>query len=93
MSIRRALPAVLGAVALILGLSTAAAPSAAADPCGFYKTSSDAYYHHCTNDGSRVVIKVDVVHAPDHERCVAPGKTWLGPAKKIRGARYAGRTC
>jgi uncharacterized protein DUF6355 len=52
MSVRRSLPTVLGAVTLILGLSTAAAPSAAADPCGFYETSSDAYYNHCTSDGS-----------------------------------------
>ncbi|REK90314.1 hypothetical protein DY245_11160 [Streptomyces inhibens] len=93
MSVRRFLPTVLGAVALIFGLSTAAAPSAAADPCGFYKTGSDAFYNHCTSDGSRVVIKVKVAWGPDYERCVTPGKTWLGSAGKIQGAHYVGRTC
>lgn len=92
MSIRRSLPAVLGAVALVLGLSTAAAPSAVADPCGFYATSSDAYYNHCTGDGSRVVIEVEV-WGPNYERCVAPGITWLGSADDIDGAWYVGRTC
>ncbi|MEV0373275.1 DUF6355 family natural product biosynthesis protein [Streptomyces sp. NPDC050636] len=87
------MPAVLGAVALFLGLSTAAAPSAAANPCGFFKTSSDAFYNHCTNDGSRVVIKVNAAFAPDYERCLAAGETWLGSAGDIRGARYVGRTC
>jgi hypothetical protein len=92
MSIRRSLPAVLGAVTLVLGLSTAAAPSAAADPCGFYETSSDAYYNHCTSDGSRVIIEVEV-WGPNYERCVGPGITWLGSAGQIDGAAYVGRTC
>ncbi|MFE9400031.1 DUF6355 family natural product biosynthesis protein [Streptomyces flavidovirens] len=93
MSVRRSLPAVIGAVTLVLGLATAAAPSAAADPCGFYETRSDAYYNHCTNDGSHVVINVRASLSPDHERCVGPGKTWLGSASKIQGAHYVGRTC
>ncbi|MEV2215047.1 DUF6355 family natural product biosynthesis protein [Streptomyces sp. NPDC050997] len=92
MSVRRSLPAVLGAVTLILGLSTAAAPSAAADPCGFYETSSDAYYNHCTSDGSRVIIEVEV-WGPNYERCVGPGVSWLGSASSIGGAWYVGRTC
>ncbi len=86
----------LGSVALAfasLGAVTTAAGPAAADPCGFYETSSDAYYNHCTSDGSRVVIKVEVALAPDHERCVAPGTTWLGSADKIQGAYYVGRLC
>ncbi|MFE0191698.1 DUF6355 family natural product biosynthesis protein [Streptomyces sp. NPDC058989] len=93
MSVRRSLPAVLGAVALVLGLSTAAAPSAAADPCGFYETGSDAFYNHCTSDGSHVVIKVRVALAPDYERCVGPGRSWLGSASRIQGAHYVNRTC
>ncbi|MFC4610663.1 DUF6355 family natural product biosynthesis protein [Streptomyces maoxianensis] len=92
MNVRRSLPAVLGAVTLILGLSTAAAPSAAANPCGFYETSSDAYYNHCTSDGSRVIIEVEV-WGPNYERCVGPGVTWLGSAGSIGGAWYVGRTC
>jgi hypothetical protein len=93
MSVRRSLSAVVGTFALALGLVTAVAPSAAANPCGFFETGSDAYYNHCTSDGSRVVIKVEVAFAPDYERCVAPGQTWLGSARKIQGAHYVGRTC
>jgi hypothetical protein len=98
MSLRRSLPALVGAVALTLGLPVAAsasahAPTAVMNPCGFYETHSDAFYNHCTGDGSRVVIKVRVAMAPDYERCVAPGKTWLGSADKIQGAHYIGRTC
>ncbi|MFJ4789599.1 DUF6355 family natural product biosynthesis protein [Streptomyces sp. NPDC088794] len=76
-----------------LATGTVTAGPAAADPCGFYETSSDAYYNHCTSDGSRVVIQVRVALAPDYERCVAPGTTWLGSADKIQGAHYVGRTC
>ncbi|MFE9023794.1 DUF6355 family natural product biosynthesis protein [Streptomyces sp. NPDC007808] len=86
----------LGAAALVLtslGAVTAQSSPAAADPCGFYETSSDAWYNHCTSDGSRVIIQVRVALAPDYERCVAPGKTWLGSADKIQGAHYVGRTC
>ncbi|ARX83008.1 hypothetical protein SMD44_02422 [Streptomyces alboflavus] len=76
-----------------LGAVTVTATPAAADPCGFYETSSDAFYNHCTSDGSRVVIHVRVALAPDYERCVGPGKTWLGSASKIQGAHYVNRTC
>ncbi|AVV43959.1 DUF6355 family natural product biosynthesis protein [Streptomyces sp. ID05-04B] len=97
MRFRRTVLSTLGSVALVvasLGAVTAATVSpAAADPCGFYKTGSDAFYNHCTSDGSRVVVKVEVALAPDYERCVGPGKTWLGPAGKIQGASYVGRLC
>jgi hypothetical protein len=93
---RRTVTGILASAALVLtsfGALTAQATPAAADPCGFYETSSDAYYNHCTSDGSRVVIKVEVAFAADYERCVAPGRTWLGSADKIQGAYYVGRTC
>ncbi|MER5433522.1 DUF6355 family natural product biosynthesis protein [Streptomyces sp. NPDC002588] len=96
MRVRRLMTGVLGSAALVftsLGATTAAAGPAAANPCGFYETASDAYYNHCTSDGSRVVIKVDVAWASDYERCVGPGTTWLGSADKIQGAHYVGRTC
>jgi hypothetical protein len=87
----------LGSAALVLAslgaVTAVTAGSAAADPCGFYETGSDAYYNHCTSDGSRVIVKVEVAWAPDYERCVAPGKTWLGSAGEIQGAHYTGRTC
>ncbi|MFF4283694.1 DUF6355 family natural product biosynthesis protein [Streptomyces sp. NPDC001633] len=65
----------------------------AKEPCGFHKTGSDAYYRHCASNGSNVVIKVEVAWAPDHERCVGSGRTWLGSASRIQGTHYVGRTC
>nr|WP_037839359.1 DUF6355 family natural product biosynthesis protein [Streptomyces sp. NRRL S-1813] len=96
MRVRRMVTSALGSAALVLtslGAVTAAASPAAANPCGFYKTGSDAFYNHCTSDRSRVVIKVEVARAPDYEWCVGPGRTWLGSAHKIQGAHYTGRTC
>ncbi|WP_327406238.1 DUF6355 family natural product biosynthesis protein [Streptomyces sp. NBC_01288] len=95
MRFRRTVISALGSAALVLGSlgGVAAASPAAAGPCGFYETGSDAFYRHCTTDGSRVVIKVEVARARDYERCVAHGTTWLGSARKIQGAHYAGRTC
>jgi hypothetical protein len=98
MRVPRSLLAAVGAVALVLAPVTAvsAAPGATLavmNPCGFYETSSDAFYHHCTGDGSRVVIKVEINFGPDYERCVGPGETWLGSAGRVDGAHYVGRTC
>ncbi|GHC66139.1 DUF6355 family natural product biosynthesis protein [Streptomyces flavofungini] len=96
MPVRRLVTSALASTALALtslGAVTVTATPAAADPCGFYETSADAFYNHCTSDGSRVVIEVRVAMAPDYERCVGPGKTWLGSASKIQGAHYVGRTC
>ncbi|MGH4035910.1 DUF6355 family natural product biosynthesis protein [Actinomycetota bacterium Odt1-20B] len=97
MRIRRLLSAAVGCAALALAFPGAvvahAAPSAAAEPCGFYETGSDAFYNHCTDDGSTVVIKVEVSWGPDYERCVGPGRSWLGSASKIQGAHYTGRLC
>ncbi|QJT00169.1 hypothetical protein G9272_07640 [Streptomyces asoensis] len=97
MRVRRTVLSTLGSVALVLtslgALTAATASPAAADPCGFYETGSDAFYNHCTSDGSRVVIKVDVAWAADYERCVGPGISWLGSAAKIQGAHYTGHTC
>jgi hypothetical protein len=94
--VRRQLTGALGSIArafAFLGVGTASATPAAADPCGFCRTSSDAYYNHCTSDGSRVVIEVEVAMASDYKRCVGPGTTWLGSASKIQGAYHVGRTC
>ncbi|CAM5249536.1 DUF6355 family natural product biosynthesis protein [Streptomyces aurantiogriseus] len=96
MRVRRIVTRALGAATLVLaslGATTVTAGPAAADPCGFYETGSDAFYNHCTSDGSHVVVKVEVALAPDYERCVGPGRTWLGSADKIQGAYYVGRTC
>ncbi|MDH6215372.1 DUF6355 family natural product biosynthesis protein [Streptomyces pseudovenezuelae] len=96
MRIRRMVTSALGVTAFALaslGAVTATAGPAAADPCGFYETGSDAFYNHCTSDGSNVVIKVRVAMGPDYERCVGPGRSWLGSAGRIQGAHYTGRTC
>ncbi|MFG3261869.1 MULTISPECIES: DUF6355 family natural product biosynthesis protein [Streptomyces] len=97
MRVPRTVLSTLGSAALVLAslgaVTAVTAGPAAADPCGFYETGSDAYYNHCTSDGSRVIVKVEVAWAPDYERCVAPGKTWLGSAGEIQGAHYTGRTC
>ncbi|NUO45965.1 MAG: hypothetical protein HOV82_28485 [Streptomyces sp.] len=95
MRVRRIVTSALGSAALVLasvGAITASAGPAAADPCGFYETGSDAYYNHCTSDGSRIVIEIDD-WGPNSERCVGPGVTWIGAASGIDGAWYTGRTC
>lgn len=93
MRVRRLIPTILAAVALSAAAGISTATPAAADPCGFFETGSDAFYNHCTSDGSHIVIKVEVAYAPDHEMCVGPGTTWLGSASKIQGAHYVNRTC
>lgn len=99
MSLRRPLSAIAGAAALLFAMSAAPATAAPAPvapagaPCGFYKTHSDAWYNHCTRDGSWIVIEVDVSWAPNYEKCVAPGDTWLGSSDRISGAWYTGRLC
>ncbi|MDX2544958.1 DUF6355 family natural product biosynthesis protein [Streptomyces sp. WI04-05B] len=96
MNVRRFLSSALAVVgpltsALVLAVATPAA-TAAANPCGYYATSSDAYYNHCTSDGSHIVIEVEV-WGPNYEKCVLPGVTWLGSSSRIDGAWYVGRTC
>lgn len=98
MRVRRSLPALIGAMALALGMSMAVTASAAPgspavqDPCEFYETASDAYYHHCTSDGSRIMIEIDD-WGPNSEMCVGAGVTWIGSASDIDGAWYTGRLC
>ncbi|MGW6528279.1 DUF6355 family natural product biosynthesis protein [Streptomyces venezuelae] len=96
MRVRRSLPAVIGALALGLGMtmasSASAEPAAIQNPCGFYETHSDAYYNHCTSDGSHIVIEIDD-WGPNSEQCVGPGVTWIGSASGVDGAWYTGRTC
>ncbi len=99
MRVRRSLPAFVGAVTLALGMSmvatataTAVSPTAIQNPCGFYETHSDAYYNHCTSDGSKILIEIDD-WGPNTIKCVGPGVTWIGEAGDIDGAWYIGRTC
>ncbi|MFI7387187.1 DUF6355 family natural product biosynthesis protein [Streptomyces sp. NPDC049813] len=95
MRLRRLATGTLSALALTLasvGTVTVSATTAAANPCGFYETHSDAYYNHCTSDGSHIVIEIDD-WGPNSERCVGPGVTWIGSASGVDGAWYTGRTC
>lgn len=96
MRTRLSFPALVGAVALVLGTSMAASATASSttlrNPCGFYETHSDAYYNHCTSDGSRILIEIDD-WGPNTVRCVGPGVTWIGEAGDVDGAWYIGRTC
>ncbi|MEU9115876.1 DUF6355 family natural product biosynthesis protein [Streptomyces sp. NPDC048483] len=92
MSVRHLIPTVLAAILMSATAGVITATPAAADPCGFYETGSDAFYNHCTGDGSNVVIEVEVF-GPNYDRCVGPGRTWLGSSSRIQGAHYAGRTC
>ncbi|MFD9369456.1 DUF6355 family natural product biosynthesis protein [Streptomyces sp. NPDC060020] len=91
MHARRLATALLSAGLMIAGGLVTATP-ATADPCGYFATGSDSFYNHCTNDGSRVIIEVEVF-GPNYEKCVAPGKTWLGSRSKVSNAHYVGRTC
>ncbi|MEV5975815.1 DUF6355 family natural product biosynthesis protein [Streptomyces sp. NPDC052114] len=95
MRVRRTLPALIGALALGLGMSMASSASAepsVKDPCGFFETGSDAYYNHCTSDGSKILIEIDD-WGPNTIQCVGPGVTWIGEAGDVDGAWYIGRTC
>ncbi|MFE6834885.1 DUF6355 family natural product biosynthesis protein [Streptomyces sp. NPDC057705] len=91
MPIRRLATALLSAGLMLAGGLVTASP-ATADPCGYFATGSDSFYNHCTNDGSHVIIEVEVF-GPNYEKCVGPGKTWLGTRSKVSNASYAGRTC
>lgn len=93
-------PALAGAVVLVwaatTGLadaSTGSGAQAADKPCGYSESDNRAWYNHCTSDGSRVQIRVDVVHGPDFSTCAEPGVNTLGWAFKYRNAWYTGRHC
>ncbi|MGX8910259.1 DUF6355 family natural product biosynthesis protein [Streptomyces netropsis] len=96
MRVRLPLLALIGAVTLALGTSMVPSASASSatllNPCGFFETASDAYYNHCTSDGSRILIEIDD-WGPNTVKCVGPGTTWIGEAGDVDGAWYIGRTC
>lgn len=82
----------VSAAGLALAPAAGAAPGTADEPCGYYQDHQSAWYNHCAQD-THVVINVDTIWAPDYERCVGPGTTFLGSTDDIRGAWYVGRTC
>ncbi|MEU0398232.1 DUF6355 family natural product biosynthesis protein [Streptomyces sp. NPDC006208] len=92
MRTRRLLP--LALTALLLGATAPAATAApSADPCGYFTRNHLAFYNHCTNDGSRIKIKIDRINWWDTTHCVDPGTTQLGTTQQIRNAWYTGRLC
>ncbi|GGM70076.1 hypothetical protein GCM10012275_45650 [Longimycelium tulufanense] len=87
-------------MAAVPGAAMAATPdgSAALLPaCGWdpNPATNQAWYNHCTSDGSRVLIRVEV-HAgrgSSYDKCVPPGQTYLGTLDVVRYAWYKGQTC
>ncbi|MGK3206090.1 DUF6355 family natural product biosynthesis protein [Amycolatopsis sp. MEPSY49] len=92
---------VLGALTALAAASlslAAASPAAAAEvaatkPCGYSESEGNAWYNHCTSDGSWIWIKIDVVFAPDSTTCVGPGLFIIGPSANYRNAYYTGDLC
>ncbi|WP_138899833.1 DUF6355 family natural product biosynthesis protein [Streptomyces albidochromogenes] len=98
MGTRRLVP--LALAALLLGVTAPAATAAPAvaavpapDPCGYFTRGHLAFYNHCTNDGSRIQIKIDRINVWDTKHCVDPGTTQLGTTAQIRNAWYTGKLC
>ncbi|MEU4330142.1 DUF6355 family natural product biosynthesis protein [Nonomuraea dietziae] len=76
--------------------TVASADSAAgvrAAACGWDPDAFGAYYNHC-NSNSNVVIRVERhLGLPGFDRCVKPGRTYLGSTSEIRYAWYKGVLC
>ncbi|MDT8910041.1 DUF6355 family natural product biosynthesis protein [Amycolatopsis sp. PS_44_ISF1] len=87
--------AVLATAALISSAVSgeATASPRVAHPCGYSIDGIEAYYNHCTSDGSHILIREDRVGELDKNVCVGPGSTHLGPALIVRYARYIGKLC
>lgn len=57
--------------------------------CGYYETSSSAYYRHC-GKGS---VWIHIRYWGDfktHKKCVTPGEHLLGPSEDVNYARSHG---
>ncbi|MFJ7216567.1 DUF6355 family natural product biosynthesis protein [Amycolatopsis sp. NPDC098790] len=89
-------PAILAVAAFAACVTTGtagAAPASQVATCGYYVDGVEAYYNHCTSDGSHIVIREDRVGEFDKNVCVGPGVTHLGTAVIVRYARYIGQLC
>ncbi len=103
----KSLFAALGvAAALVAGSGIAPASAAPASDqqgspqlpaCGWdpNPATNEAWYNHCTGDGTRVVIRVEIHdgQGDSYDKCVAPGQTYLGTLNVVRYAWYKGLTC
>lgn len=60
--------------------------------CGWDPDATGAYYNHCGS--TKVVIRVERhLGLPGFDRCVRPGRTYLGSLSEIRYAWYKGVLC
>ncbi|GAA3029577.1 DUF6355 family natural product biosynthesis protein [Actinokineospora globicatena] len=82
-----------------LALATVVAPAATAEPVGSLACGWDpdapknqAWYNHCATSGS-VVIRIEKHGKPGTNRCIPPGRWYLGPLNIIKYAWYTGKTC
>ncbi|MFC4117051.1 DUF6355 family natural product biosynthesis protein [Nonomuraea zeae] len=61
--------------------------------CGWDPVANDAYYNHC-NSNVHVVIRVERHSGlTGYDKCVPPGRTYLGSMSVIAYAHYIGKTC
>jgi len=61
--------------------------------CGWDPDATGAYYNHC-NSSVRIVIRVERhLGLPGFDRCVSPGRTYLGSTSEIAYAWYKGYLC
>ncbi|SMD24748.1 DUF6355 family natural product biosynthesis protein [Lentzea albidocapillata] len=85
--------------ALALGSLPASAQDMSVAACGFWKDSPKAYYTHCTSDGSKIWIRVDVRGGEWWDECVPPGTTrleadfWGMDPGRVTNAYYKGILC
>lgn len=73
---------------LAIGMAAPAAaevtgPVTAAQDCGYYTESGEAYFNNCTTDG--LIIRVGTTDG-SYDTCVMPGITHLGGSPPIRSA-------
>lgn len=61
--------------------------------CGWDPELEGAYYNHCDSD-VHVIIRVERHHGlSGYDKCVGPGRTYLGRNSMIRYAWYKGVLC
>ncbi|MEW9552323.1 DUF6355 family natural product biosynthesis protein [Nonomuraea sp. NPDC050783] len=73
--------------------STGSPPEVGVAACGWDPDAFGAYYNHC-NSSVWVWIRVERhLGLPGFDRCVPPGRTYLGSTSDVRYAWYKGSTC
>jgi hypothetical protein len=103
MKMHRALVTAAAVVGLTVALPIAPASAAPGNGevgtsgCGYHlapaPVAPDAYYNHCTSDGSHIWITINYHLGDDGYKCVGPGDTRLGSTSIIAYAYYNGNLC